>query len=46
LSRLVYNPASKKTSNSPGVKTALPQFGDPDGVEFLDPSEIFVCKFY
>ncbi|KAF6028932.1 PLA2G15 [Bugula neritina] len=44
--RLVYNPASKKTSNSPGVKTALPQFGDPDGVEFLDPSEIFVSSYY
>jgi len=36
--RLVYDPATRKYSNAPGITTRVPGFGSTETVEFLDPS--------
>lgn len=36
--RLIYDPVTRKTSNPPGVDIRIPGFGQPDVVEWLDPS--------
>lgn len=36
--RLIYDNETRTTSNSPGVQTRVPNFGDPDPVEWIDPS--------
>jgi lysophospholipase III len=38
--RLHYDNATKKTSNTPGVETRIPGFGDPKVVEQLDPTHV------
>ncbi|KAG8236099.1 hypothetical protein J437_LFUL000461 [Ladona fulva] len=37
--RLVYDNVSRTTSNSPGVETRIPGFGNTSTVEWLDPSQ-------
>lgn len=36
--RLIYNNVTRKTVNSPGVETRIPGWGNPDVVEWLDPT--------
>lgn len=36
--RLHYDPVTRTTHNSPGVEIRIPVFGDPEIVEWLDPS--------
>ena len=35
--RLHYDPVTRKTNNSLGVQTRIPQFGLPDPIEYIDP---------
>lgn len=37
--RLSYDNETRTTSNSPGVETRIPYFGDPFPVEWLDPTK-------
>lgn len=37
--RLEYNNVTRQTSNSPGVETRIPDFGNTTSVEWLDPSK-------
>jgi hypothetical protein len=42
--KLTYNSSSKLTSNSKGVETMIPGFGDPEVVEQLDPHQVRVMN--
>ncbi|CAB3373511.1 Hypothetical predicted protein [Cloeon dipterum] len=44
--RLVYNNETRTTSNSPGVETRVPGFGDTSSVEWLDPSQLSLSKYF
>lgn len=44
--RLVYNSTSRTTSNSPGVMTRVPGFGNSSTVEWLDPTERSPTKYF
>jgi lysophospholipase III len=44
--RLVYNSTTRTTSNSPGVMTRVPGFGNSNTVEWLDPSERSPTKYF
>lgn len=36
--RLIYDPLTRTTKNAPGVTTRIPGWGNPDVVEWLDPT--------
>jgi lysophospholipase III len=36
--KLHYNNETRTTSNSPGVEIRIPKWGDPEVVEWIDPS--------
>ena len=44
--RLVYDNATKKTYNSPGVETTVKDFGDPSTVEYLDSSRLSITSYF
>lgn len=44
--RLVYNSTTRTTSNSPGVLTRVPGFGNSSTVEWLDPTERSPTKYF
>jgi len=44
--RLEYNSTSRTTSNAPGVLTRVPGFGNSSTVEWLDPSEFSLSKYF
>jgi lysophospholipase III len=44
--KLTYNATTRKTSNSPGVLTRVPGFGNTSSVEWLDPSEMSPTKYF
>lgn len=37
--KLIYDNETRTTSNSPGVETRIPYFGDSFPVEWLDPTK-------
>ncbi|RWS00058.1 Group XV phospholipase A2-like protein, partial [Dinothrombium tinctorium] len=44
--RLVYDNVTRKTSNAPGVFTRIPNFGNTTAIEFIDPSQLAVSKYF
>lgn len=38
--RLTYNNVTRKTSNTPGVQTELPKWGDTDDMEMVDSTPV------
>ncbi|XP_059473948.1 phospholipase A2 group XV-like [Neocloeon triangulifer] len=44
--RLVYDNTTRTTSNSPGVETRIPGFGNTSSVEWLDPTELSPTKYF
>lgn len=44
--RLIYDNATRKTTNQPGVEIRVPGWGDPDVVEYLDPGDKFFSVSY
>lgn len=44
--RLMYDNQSRLTSNSPGVETRIPGFGNTSSVEWLDPSKTSYGAYY
>ncbi|CAG0913986.1 unnamed protein product [Notodromas monacha] len=44
--RLEYNTTTRTTTNSPGVTTRVPGFGDTASVEFLDPSQVSPSRYF
>lgn len=44
--RLVYNNKTRTTSNSPGVKTRIPGFGNTSTVEWIDPSKASAGAYF
>ncbi|KAJ9587279.1 hypothetical protein L9F63_019210, partial [Diploptera punctata] len=44
--KLVYDNVTRTTSNTPGVKTRIPGFGNTTSVEWLDPSEAFPGAYF
>lgn len=44
--RLIYNSETRKTENSPGVTTRIPGWGDPESVEWLDPTHASAGAYF
>lgn len=44
--RLVYDNETRTTSNSPGVVTRVPGFGDSEPVEWIDPSHASAGSYF
>lgn len=44
--RLVYDNVTRTTSNSPGVTTRVPGFGDSEPVEWIDPSHASAGSYF
>lgn len=38
--KLTYNNITRKTSNTPGVETVLPKWGDTDDLEWIDTTPV------
>ena len=43
---MVLNTSSGRFSNSPGVQSRIPYFGDTKGIEYLDPSTKRVGEYF
>lgn len=44
--RLVYDNVTRLTSNSPGVETRIPGFGETQTIEYLDPNQIPLTGYF
>lgn len=44
--RLIYDPLTRTTKNSPGVTTRIPGWGNPDVVEWLDPTHASAGAYF
>ena len=43
---MVFNATNGIYSNSPGVQSRIPYFGDTKGIEYLDPSNKLVGEYF
>jgi len=44
--RMSYNNVTRRSSDSPGVETRIPGFGNSSTVEYLDPSQRFFSVYF
>lgn len=44
--RLIYDNETRTTSNSPGVETRVPGWGDSDSVEWIDPTHASAGAYF
>ncbi|KAG5674429.1 hypothetical protein PVAND_004401 [Polypedilum vanderplanki] len=44
--KLYYNNETRTTSNSPGVELRIPRWGDPEVVEWIDPSKNHIGAYF
>ena len=44
--RMSYSNVTRRSSDSPGVETRIPGFGNSSTVEYLDPSQRFFSVYF
>ena len=44
--KLSYDNVTRTTTNAPGVNISVPGFGNPNSVEYLDPSSWYFTKYF